>query len=413
MRNRQVTLYRAGALRDAPADGIVKEMRPGALAVSDGRILMAGAERSLRQGLSGFDVNEVDLGNNLVMPAMVNAHAHLNLTSIGFRPYRGDFIEWIMMVTIEVAAQDDAAITEAVTHGANLSKSAGVAWIGDIARTPLAIDVRCATGLGGTSFLELFGMVDPDDSFQRTLESASHIDSSFGLQPHAPYSAARLLYERAASTGKPLSTHLAETTAEIEFVRDANGPFVDLLRSFDKWDGSFEATELHPIDYLPLDKGQSWVIAHCNYINDEHIQLFAESRNVSIAYCPVASDYFQHTGHRYHDLLDAGANVCLGTDSIICQSAAEAQPLGILPQMRHLYRRDRTDPELLLRMATANGHRALNTGANGSLQSGQPAELIAVEFDPSDKTDPLIQILENDSPVKPVCGTILDEQATD
>jgi cytosine/adenosine deaminase-related metal-dependent hydrolase len=102
-------------------------------------------------------------------------------------------------------------------------------------------------------------------------------------------------------------------------------------------------------------------------------------------------------------MLAAGVNVCLGTDSILCQPPNEPQPLGILPQMRFLYRRDKTDPDVLLRMATVNGLRAMGLDENlATLQAGAPARLIAVKIDPHEATDPLVQVLLNDSIVEPV-----------
>src|SRR5690606_17270088 len=119
----------------------------------------------------------------------------------------------------------------------------------------------------------------------------------------------------------------------------------------------------HPIDRLaPRLREQPWLLAHCNEVQDTHITLLAEC-GASVAYCPIASEYFGHPHrgvHRYRDMLDADVNVCLGTDSIVCQPAGEPQPLGIFAQMRRLHRRDGTDPATLLAMATINGIKALD-----------------------------------------------------
>ena len=40
--------------------------------------------------------------------------------------------------------------------------------------------------------------------------------------------------------------------------------------------------------------------------------------NITVAYCPRASHYFGHTNHRWKEMLDAGINVALGTDSLLC-----------------------------------------------------------------------------------------------
>jgi cytosine/adenosine deaminase-related metal-dependent hydrolase len=225
-----------------------------------------------------------------------------------------------------------------------------------------------------------------------------------GLQPHAPYSAGIELYdaaERAQPRG-PLSTHLAETPEEARFVRSADGPFAELLRRLGKWDDSIRPTGLSPVQLAAPHLGPRWIAAHCNYVNDADIALLAE-RGISVAYCPLASEYFGHAGHRYRDLLAAGVNVCLGTDSILGQPAGSAQPLGILPALRRLFARDGTHPGVLLEMATTRGLRALQIDDTlGTLRPGAPARLIAVEIDPADPADALAQALGSQAPAQPV-----------
>lgn len=405
-----ISVYRAAAVRDAT--GICE--RPGAIAVRHGRVVAVG---SPQQVLAQFKPDEViDLPDSLLLPAMVNAHAHLSLTNVGPQPYRGKFVDWLKMV-MEQTPRDDAAVAEAVRHGVELSWAAGVWVLGDIAPSPAAVNARMEAGLPGVSYLECFGIGDRQDAAIEQLHDRfvvhppferAHPTVALGIQPHAPYSAGRRLYEAvtkyARSHAYRLSTHLAETPEEIAFIRDGAGPFVDLLRDLGKWDPQASpATGQHPIDWLAdaLKQGR-WLVAHCNYVEDHHIEMLARF-GVSVAYCPIASDYFGHEGHRYRDMLEAGVNVCLGTDSIICQPPNELQPMSILAQMRWLYRRDRTDPETLLRMATINGTRALQmTESHASLRPGTYASITAVTIDPNDPTDPLIQALENDSPIEPI-----------
>src|SRR5690606_38178109 len=142
-------------------------------------------------------------------------------------------------------------------------------------------------------------------------------------QPHAPYSCGSRLYDAAADLGLPLATHLAETIEEITFVRTGEGPFADLLRRIGVWDASITGCGLHPVDALApaLERGP-WIAAHLNYIEARHIELLGRL-GVSAAYCPRASEYFSHPAegeapHRYREMLAAGVNVALGTDSIVC-----------------------------------------------------------------------------------------------
>ena len=111
----------------------------------------------------------------------------------------------------------------------------------------------------------------------------------------------------------------------------------------------------------------------------------------SVAYCPRSSHYFRNHEsfgpHRYRDMLAAGINVCLGTDSIVNLPPDESDRLSTLDETRFLCRRDGTDPLTLLRMATVNGARALDLDPDLFIfRSGLPhpvAGLIALPLDPS------------------------------
>ena len=189
-------------------------------------------------------------------------------------------------------------------------------------------------------------------------------------------------------------------------MRDASGPLAELLRRLGKWDDSMRPAGMHPVDLLaPALRLGSWLLAHCNYVGPAEIQTLA-SLGASVAYCPKSSAYFGHPRagvHPYREMIDAGVNVCLGTDSILCQDPDEPQPLGIWPQMRYLHRRDGTDPYLLLRMATIHGLRALELDEKlATLRVGVPARLTAARVDPRDPSDLLAQALGASALIEPL-----------
>jgi cytosine/adenosine deaminase-related metal-dependent hydrolase len=416
------TLYRAAAVRDAA--GVTA--RPGVVLVCGGDILAAGCERAVRHAHGQID-EVVELPELLLLPALVNSHAHLDLTLIGPRPFEGDFVAWLGSAA-GARPRDAQGITAAVQQGLRMSAEAGVGHIGDIAHDPAAVLARLESPIGGVSYLEAFGIGRRQkDGFIELLERVRGLPSDkegylphapivLGLQPHAPYSAGLSLYHAAGRFAEQrdlrLCTHLAESPEEIEFVARAQGPLAGLLRELGKWDDTLVPTDLHPVDYLePELRRGGWLAVHCNYVDDAHIHLLAYTRT-SVAYCPTASAYFglprdRRGGpatHRYREMLDAGVNVCLGTDSILCQNPGEAQPLSILAQMRYLYRRDQTDADLLLRMATVNGLQAMDLPeSSATLAPGAPARLIGIAIDPIDPVDPLVQALTNTQPVRPVC----------
>ena len=444
-RNAPTTLYQAAAARDA--SGL--ELRPAHLAVRNGQIVAIGSPSRM----SRFDrrASVVDLRDSLILPQMVNAHAHLCLTAVGPQPYGGRFVDFLAQV-LRQGPRDDRSLQQAVQEGLVLSRRAGVGVIGDVAPVPAAIAFRAASefpkspsppaqsdsphraagwedrerwvipggnprenpragAISGISFLEVFGIGHHQAvaaSLEQKMDQCRRTGTvGLGISPHAPYSAGLALYREASRLGQEkgfgLCTHLAETREEIEFVRDGTGPLADLLKRLGRWDDSIVGCGCHPIDWLAevLGRGR-WLLAHCNYVEEDHLELLADC-GASVAYCPIASEYFGHRDHRYRDMLGAGVNVCLGTDSIICQPHGADQPLGVLAQMRHLYRRDRADPGMLLAMATINGLRALHLDESAAtFGEGARTPFMAVRIDPADQTDPLLQVLENDHPSRPL-----------
>jgi aminodeoxyfutalosine deaminase len=412
MQSTATILYRAAALRDAVDVDMRSTSLECAVAVRQGVIIASGAESDvirLAGGKSAID-EKIDLPDILILPGMVNAHTHLDLTSAGPRPYKGDFIDWISWI-IENAPPlgTDMRNDAAVMIGCHQSAASGAFMTGDISRNCLATEEWHTYEQTGVSFLECLGWGDEQAIATKLWNTYEQLCTTFqpstiGIQPHAPYSTSKAIYEQIAKWPCRVSTHLAETKEEIQFTRDAAGPFAELLKKLGKWNDSIKPTGLHPIDYLGEDilkraddPHGGWLLAHCNYVEDDHIEKLAQW-NASVAYCPVASDYFGHhqdgSCHRYQDMIEAGVNVCIGTDSIICQPADEPQPLGVLPQVRHLYQRDKTDVDLLLTMATINGAIALGYQHQlPTLQKGAPGNLVGVCFDANDKTAPLVQVL--------------------
>lgn len=391
----------AAAVRDAAGT----DARPGAVLVRDGVVVAAGEPASLPADAVG-QAEAIDRRGCLLLPAMVNAHTHLELSSIGPQPYdqAAGFVGWVQMLRSHWPNDpgpgnlpDPEWFVRGAEVGAALSRESGVQAVGDISRFALLDTTRRAAGLDGVTYLELFGLGPPfNEPALRAISQATQ-----GLQPHAPYSAGPTLYEHAARTGLPISTHLAETRDEAAFVGELTGAKLDFIRSIGRWDDAFAAyygNKLSPVRWMrphleaAADAG-GWLAAHCNYVDDEDIKLLADT-NTSVAYCPIASEYFGHTGHRYRAMLDAGVNVCLGTDSIVCASPDDPQPLGLLGAMRRLYQRDQTDPGTLLAMATTHGAKALRLDHGyATLKPGAPARLVCIAIDRDDPADPLTQML--------------------
>jgi len=390
----------AAAVRDAA--GV--NAQPGAVLVEDGRVVAAGEPASLPAELVR-QAKVIDKRGRLLLPALINAHTHLELTDVGPRPYNpaGGFLGWVKMLRAS-CSNHLAGRRESAGRGAVMSKQSGVQAVGDIVPEAFFEVTRLNRLFEGVSYLELFGLGPPFDA-----HAMQRIETAIvGLQPHAPYSAGPAIYDRAARSGKPVSTHLAETKDEAAFVGSCSGPHVDYLKAIGKWDDAF-ATHygqgLSPVRWMrphleTASADGGWLVAHCNYVDDDDLAILADTYT-HVAYCPIASEYFGHQNHRYRDMLDAGINVCLGTDSIVCALPDDPQPLGLMSAMRRLYQRDQTSPDTLLAMATVNGAKALRLDrVCATLGANAPAEFACIKIDSDSPVDPLEQVLNSREPVE-------------
>jgi len=387
-------------------DGARVAAAPGVLLIDRGLIIAAGPPESIG---SVPDAERIDCPDAVIIPGLVNAHVHLDLTHLGTIPFTGSFCSWVGEIRAG-RARTAEEIAASVRRGVAMSRAGGVGMVGDIAGlasfTPS--EVMAEDGLSGVSFVEFFAMgrgrnaAAPviDRVFQAHRDAtATRCGSSvtLGLQPHAPYSCNAESYSMAAATGLRLSTHLSETIEEAEYVEHASGPLAEMLQEFGLWDESIRPTGRHPIPHVVYAVNRRpFIAAHVNYLDDDHIAMLA-SAGVSVAYCPRAAAYFGHphaghSPHRYREMLDCGVNVCIGTDGLPCLDRSDR--LTPLDDVALLMARDGGDPTQMLRMATMNGAIALGaSAAAATLCPNNRTGAIAVGVDGLDARNPLLSAL--------------------
>jgi aminodeoxyfutalosine deaminase len=407
--NSRRTLFLAPVIIDAN-----RRCAPGALLLDGDLIVAAGPPAEVGKS-DDWTVHQ--LHDEVLMPAMVNGHAHLDLSHIGPQPYTGDFTSWVNLVRSNRASEEHA-IAKSVRKGVELSCAGGTALIGDIAGVRSEIPLRTlrASGMGGVSFLEFFGIGKSQaqvvELMKTMIMAQKRIERGVvaGLQPHAPYSCGVDVYRAASEAGCPIATHLAETPDELQLIANASGPLRHMLETIGVWDDTIIGSGKHPIEHLEHALSRAPVIAaHVNYVGEHQLTLLAKW-GTTVAYCPRASAYFGHPmndspPHRYREMIERGINVALGTDSLVCLETADR--LGVIDDMRLLHRRDQTDALLLMRMATINGAMALGFDPRlVQLNAGPTAGVIALKFEPAKAIDPVEQVLLSDFAPRWIAGPV-------
>lgn len=327
-----------------------------------------------------------DLGDVVLMPGLINAHTHLELTCYGGRLPPAPLWEWLDgLIALRRAPGLAQREHDAILDGARQSIVAGVTCVADISRSGRHVDALRDSPIRKVCFIELISGASPPGDADQLLAAVKLAlpkvtdRMSIGISPHAPYTVTWDDLRRAASIAAendlPVTMHVAETPEELEWLATGGGRAqaflegVGLPTASSNVRGGF-VDLLHRASLT----AQRPLLAHVNYLTDDQLRQLTAS-GCSVAYCPRAHAFFGHAPHRWCDMLAAGVNVCLGTDSL-----ASNQSLSILDEMRFLKRAaPAVSGDTLLEMATIRAARALGIADEiGSIRFGKSIDLVAV-----------------------------------
>jgi cytosine/adenosine deaminase-related metal-dependent hydrolase len=206
----------------------------GGVVISGDRILDVGKFSEISARHAGEEI--VDLGEQALLPGLINAHCHLDYTCLrGKIPRQKSFADWIRAINAEKTRLSAEDYVASITDGFAEAKRFGTTTIANLTAFPELIS-QVRPPIRTWWFAELIDVRDPSraneivDLAVEKLKSAEH----WGLAPHAPFTASVNLYRRceeiARSEDKLLTTHLAESREEMSMFRDANGPLYDFLK---------------------------------------------------------------------------------------------------------------------------------------------------------------------------------------
>jgi len=392
----------------------------GVVTVANGRILSVGRA----------EIGEAvrDLGDVVLLPALVNAHAHLEFST--FEEPWGvpgqPFYVWLSQIIArrrELFSEpiDRAELNrKAVERGLAESQAAGVAALGEIAVSDWneAAFFSANRPDSVTVFYELLGLasdrVDPLMAEARahleratSLQVATGTELRMGLSPHAPYTVnPRLLREActlSAEAEAPLAMHVAESWEELELLQSHSGGLVETLRSFERWYPGELPRGLRPLDYLEVLATAHWaLVIHGNFLVPEEWRFLAAKPHMSVVYCPRTQSHFDHGRYPLAGMLQAGVRVALGTDS-----RSSNPDLSLWRELQHVHEQHpEVAPLDVLRLGTLNGAEALGVERDwGSLTPGKRAVLLQLPVGSMAATGDPLEIDFSQTPQRVVaCG---------
>jgi aminodeoxyfutalosine deaminase len=350
-------------------------------------------------GVGTGHAGAVDLGRVALMPALVNAHTHLELSYLRGQvgPAR-NFVEWVRaLLALRRDAPDPRAarIVDAAARACGEAVSSGTGVFGDVSNTLVTPLLGSpAPHVAGIVFHELIGFrSDGSDAHIAAARERAHASRTEAVRihpaPHAPYSVSPALFRAIGKelerNGSPITTvHLAESPEEVQLLRDGSGPWRQVLEDLGAWDDAWQPPGMTPVAYLESLHflGPSVLAVHAVQCDGADVARLAQC-GATVVVCPRSNQHVGVGAAPIEAFYGAGLRVAIGTDSL-----ASAPDLNMFEEMAHVRRAaPSVAARRILESATRVGADALGCGdRHGSIAPGTAPGLIAVSL-PSDVVD--------------------------
>jgi len=350
-----------------------------AVAIHQGRIVsLLPADEARRR----YDpIIERALPSHALIPGLVNAHTHAAMTL--FRGLADDLplMEWLSehiwpaegrWVSDEFVQDGTRLAVAEMLRGGTTCFNDMYFFPEDTARVASSIGMRAVVGLILIDVPTVWAR-DAEEYLAKGLDVHDRFRADplvhTAFAPHAPYTVSDGALARIATLAEeldiPVHMHVHETADEVRGALDRHG-----------------ARPLARLERLGLLTPRL-VAVHMTQLEPAEIERVADC-GISVVHCPESNLKLASGFCPVERLLDAGANVALGTDG-----AASNNDLDMLGEMRTAALLGKAvagsagavDAETALAMATLHGARALGLEDEiGSITPGKSADLAALDL---------------------------------
>lgn len=362
----------------------------GIITVDEGRIVeIRDPGAGNKSGSRLPDPGCQDLGNVVLMPGLINAHTHLELSWMRDRvPPASKFTDWVKTLFAirgrpdsAMSAQQIAPIHEAIAE----AKASGTIAVGDISNSLAAVGPMRQADLDGIVFHELLGFKERDGALLQSTRDARAAATNAGarvsLAPHAPYSTSLELFRAIRSAVNELdhpimSVHLGENPEEVELLEKGTGAWRGMLEMMGAWRDDWEIPGCDPVSYLDrhgvLDA--KTLVIHGVQFGDAALSRLAEI-GATVVTCPRSNQWVGVGYPPVERFYRSGVNVAVGTDSL-----ASVEDLNLFSELKTMrWLAPDVPARKILESATMVGAAALGLDDLGSLTPGKRAAMIAVD----------------------------------
>ena len=355
-----------------------KPIENGAIAIRGNRIVFVGKyERNSEKHIGRV----IDAERKVAIPGLINCHTHVAMTLFrGIAEDKG-LDEWLKSVIWPLEAKLEP---EDVYYGAMLGclemiKTGTTCFVDMYFHEDMVAKAVQESGI--RAFLAP-GVIEANDPKrgERMLKEATKLVKQYDgmangrirflLGPHAVYTCSSRLLKKIKNVSTKLKVGLHIHLAESK----------ELAKEIEAKYGVSETELLEKIGFLESNV----LAAHCIHLTERDIELLARNE-VSVVHNPVANMKLGQGVARVKELIDAGVNVCLGTDGPASNNSLDMfETLKITCLLQKLIYED---PSALsawqvLRMATLNAAKALGIEKElGTIEVGKKADIVLVNFE--------------------------------
>lgn len=381
---------------DAPplADGAV---------VVDGRgeVLDVGPARDVLPRHAGAEVERV---RGVLLPGLVNAHTHLELSAMRGRVAGGrGFVGWVDALIAhrhEMSPEEDS---EAIDAAVDELVRSGTVAVGEVTNSLAAVHPLARRGIGGCVFHEVFGQ-DRAAVLRRVAGLRAELeervptwpsrDLAYAPAPHTLYTthedAVRALFEAVTRMSARTSLHLAEHAPERRAIEHGDGPVPEWLFTRAKQRPEWPKVPLFDYAERVGALSPSVLLVHMVEARADELARIA-AKGSPVVLCPRSNLHIEMKLPPLLALRSAGIEAALGTDSLASNAS-----LDVLAEAKALADRFPGVPaHELITMATWNGARALGRADLGRLAKGARPGILAVDADVGSSADPAEFLLAN------------------
>jgi cytosine/adenosine deaminase-related metal-dependent hydrolase len=324
-----------------------------------------------------------------VLPGLINAHAHLELSHLHRRvPGGGGFVPWARAL---VSSPSRPAEADLVAGAASAAFAFGTAWIHDVTSGDSTAEAIRAAGMRGVVHREVLGF-DAAALRQRLAALPPAIPFFGGVaerpSPHALLSTPVELVVAAVRAGSdlpPATMHFGETPDERALLERGEGPCAALLdalgRDWRWWCPPGVSAAAHLAAHGLL--GPRLILVHAVDVDASDLDLLASSA-APVCLCVRSNLHISGDTPPVEALVQRGVRLAIGTDSLA--SNDDLDPLAEVVALRSVAP---TVPiEVWVGALTHGGADAVGAHGFGRLVTGAaPGVLWLADLDRLDQLD--------------------------